>query len=175
MATVPTMRTWTDTEVVDASMMNSNVRDMGNYVLGPPHTFIRQTVAQSLTSSTWTAITFDTEEVDSDGGHSTVTNTSRYTGQTAGWYFVAGLASFAANATGTRRIRFNLNGAAMNASEATTSAQGVGATGIGVTRMVYLNVGDYIEVFAYQSSGGALNTSVNTESQSQLSVLWIST
>lgn len=45
----------------------------------PPTAELIQTVGQSVPNGTWGIITFDSEVEDSHGGHSTVTNTSRYT------------------------------------------------------------------------------------------------
>lgn len=47
---------------------------------------MRRTTTQSITASTWTAISFDAEDFDAAGGHNTGTNTSRYTVQASGKY-----------------------------------------------------------------------------------------
>lgn len=177
MATVPTMRTWTDTEVVDASMMNSNIRDALNFLLSRPKFQGRQTVAQSIPNTGFTSITFDVEDVDTDGGHSTVTNTSRYTAQTAGYYLCSGHATFVnTSAGGDRRAILALNGTAVNGSNGNNTSDASVPYSVPVNTMyIYLNIGDYIELQVSQSSTGALNTNVSGSYQSMLSVLWIST
>ena len=81
-----------------------------------PHAFLRQTSNQSIVFGAWTAVTFDTEDVDTHSGHSTSVNTSRYTAAVAGWYHVVGRGSFAANSTGHRGVRIAKNGSVVNGS-----------------------------------------------------------
>ncbi|WP_433114302.1 hypothetical protein [Micromonospora sp. CA-246542] len=42
------------------------------------------------------------------------------------------------------------------------------------TAVIYLNEGDYLELKAYQSSGGSLNTAVGNDEQASMDVLWVS-
>jgi hypothetical protein len=173
MATLPSFRTWVTGEIVTAAELNSNVRDSGNFFLSWPVFEGRQTVAQSLANNTNTAITLDTEDVDSDNGHSTSTNTSRYTAATAGRFEVQGKVGFASNATGTRVAWCAKNGTAINGSGVQMSPAAGGAVSLMATpRMtVFLNGStDYVETLALQTSGGALNTDVVTLDQSILSV-----
>lgn len=139
-----------------------------------PYARLRQTVAQSLTNATYTAVTFTTEDYDSVGGHSTSVNTSRYTAQVAGAYGFAGGGAFAVNAAGTRSSRWALNGTAI----AGTTSPGFDPTitSVVVARplIVQLAVGDYIELQLRQSSGGALNTSVTSDDQTTMSVWYVS-
>lgn len=144
---------------------------------GMPICIVRQTAAQSLTSGAWTALLFDTEEVDRDGMHSTVTNTSRLTAVTAGYYWSAGISAFSANATGPRGAALSINGTrvAGRAAECMAVTAGSTNTATPTASIVFLNVGDYLELQALQTSGGSLNTSVLSDVQSSLSVLWVST
>lgn len=177
MATVPTTRTWVAGEIVTAAYMNNTIRDVDNWLLAPAICKVRQTVAQSLTTSgTPAAITFDAEDVDSTGMHSTVTNISRITAVYPGWYWVGGGISYAINATGVRTTAWRINGAAtpdgntLRPGFATFSAQMPARASL-----YFLNVGDYLELFATQTSGGALSTAVaNTGEQPNASVVWAS-
>lgn len=123
------------------------------------------TVAQSVNNTTLTAITFDTETHKTVSGmHSTSSNQSRLIATSAGLYTIAATVGFVANATGTRMISIRLNG--------TTALTGAGniravnsaseATYLSVTTTYRLAVNDYVEVMMYQSSGGGLNTAVDT-------------
>ena len=84
MATIPNPRTWGATEAVTAAKLNTDVRDGYNFLLATPRAVMRKTANQSIPNATLTAVTWDLEDVDTDGGHSNVTNNSRYTAQTAG-------------------------------------------------------------------------------------------
>lgn len=168
---VPSESTATVGLVLTASMWNTNVRDGVNYLLNPPVFIGVQTAAQSLVTATFTAITFDTETVDTYGGHSTVTNTSRYVAQVAGWYEVVARAGFAGNATGRRMAAVHVNGSQIRVNE--TDAVGSVAQSVEITETVFLNVGDYVETDGYQSSGGALNTQTAANFTSTMTVRWV--
>lgn len=175
MATVPSFRTWATSDVVTAAMLNSNIRDAGQFwVSNRPRALLRQTVAQNLLNNTPTAITYDVEDLDNDGGHSTSSNTSRYVAQTAGWYHVTGLVSYSTNTTGARGTRIGVNGSTVNASQslAQTSASSA-ATGILATRLVFLNAADYVEIFGFQLSGGTLATNAATDGACNMSIFWL--
>lgn len=175
MATVPVIRTFVAGEVVLASYFNTNINGPISFLLAPPLFRGRQTSAQSLTSGTFAAVTLDAEDVDSANGHSTSSNTSRYTGQYAGWYGVSGGAGFAFNATGNRALDLRVNGAVVNGTQsniATLTASSSTAQPVIATEFVFLNVNDYVELFAFQSSGGSLNTAVTTDQQSRMNAIW---
>jgi hypothetical protein len=158
MGTVPNPRTWVS-EQVTAAKLNADVRDSYNFLIATPHAVLRKSSNQVIASGAETAITWEVEVVDSDGGHSTVSNTSRYTAQTAGWYHVtATLAADCSANTGMREIVIRKNGdgntrqgrqdfwPAPNGSQfdryyLTTATH------------VFLNVNDYIELMHFQSSG----------------------
>lgn len=120
---------------------------------------VRLSSAVSLANDSGVIVNFDTENFDTDAYHSTSSNTSRLTVPTgkAGKFLVGCSAVFNASATGYRNISPRKNGSTYLGSQ---SAQNVGASGnTGVTNInVYdLAVGDYIEIDAYQNSGGSLN------------------
>jgi hypothetical protein len=110
---------------------------------------------QSIPNNTQTAILWSTETFDTDGFHSTSSNTSRITipSGKAGYYQFHFCAEYLASAAGNRYFEFRKNNTAFNvvsyvATGTTTSAP--------MTDIVNLAVGDYVEVFELQTSGGAL-------------------
>jgi len=110
----------------------------------------------SIPNATNTALTFNTESFDNDAIHGT-TNTSRLTAKTAGIYSIMGGGAFASNATGARSLGIRLNGATYIASVSVPSAGATVYTNLTVSAMFYLNANEYVEITAYQSSGGNLN------------------
>lgn len=106
---------------------------------------------------THTAATLNSEEYDTDGFHSTSSNTSRMTipSGKAGKYRVRGHAFFEANATGIRSVCIAKNGTKLRGSATRTLVPG--ATG-GISAwgewVGDLAVGDYVELMVYQTSGG---------------------
>lgn len=175
MATVPPTRVWVAGEVVTDAFMNNNVSAVLNYLLAPPHFKGLQTVAQSIANSSFVALTYDSEVTDSVGGHSTVTNTSRYAAVYAGWYRKGGGCAFAGNATGRRLHRAGVNGATVAASASSIP----GSTAVLPWSFrydeIFLNVGDFVEDFVLQDSGAALSTFVaNPEYQASMTLDWLS-
>jgi hypothetical protein len=177
MATIPSFRTWVTGEVVTAAFMNSNIRDAGNFFLSWPVFEGRQTVAQSIANASFVPITFDTEDIDTDNGHSTSTNTSRYTGQTQGRFQISGAIGYAANATGRRATGLSLNGAPINGGQTASPATTINDAEYPTrTKTMFLNGStDYVEIVAYQESGGALNTFATTGGQSSFSARMVGT
>ncbi|MEU9002586.1 hypothetical protein [Streptomyces sp. NPDC048551] len=137
-----------------------------------PIAVLQQTVTQSVANGAWAVLTFDTEITDPNGGHSTSSNTSRYTCQYAGWYRVTGRAAFATNATGSRGARIHKNGSFIQGA---ANLAGAGTlNGISeVSHILSLAVGDYLEVAGGQNSGGSLSTSYAGEAASMMYVEWI--
>jgi hypothetical protein len=120
-------------------------------------------------------VTFTTEDLDRDAAHDTVTNTSRYTAQTAGYYWVSGNCAYASNATGGRGARLAVNGTALNNSASFVQAVATAnPTAVPLpARLVFLAVNDFLELQGMQTSGGALNSSVSSDIGSALAVAWM--
>lgn len=113
---------------------------------------------QSISNNTLTALTFNNELFDTDGFHSTSTNTSRLTVPSgkAGYYQIYGTTIFDTNATGKRYLNINKNGSLLfSGGELLASSTLYISSIVGIT--ANLAEGDYIEFIAYQNSGGALN------------------
>lgn len=176
MATVPVTRTAVAGEVVTASHFNDNIRDPLNFLLSTPLLEVRNiTTPTSCTNGAWTTLTFNTEDVDSAGMHSTSVNTSRATAVYPGWHQCSGATSFEADATGQRGARWAKNGTAIDAGEVLINTTGAFGPSVAArTKQIFLNVGDYVELQAYQNRGSALNTSVLSTSQAGMSVRWVS-
>lgn len=176
MATVPVTRTFVAGEVVTAPHFNDNIRDPLNFLLAPPILEVRNiTTAQSISDNTWTPFTFNTEDVDSSGMHSTSSNTSRATAVYPGWYQFSGATSFEANSTGQRGARWAKNGTELDGGEALAIATSSFAPSIVArTKQIFLNVNDYVELQGYQNRGSALNSSILTTTQAGMSARWVS-
>jgi hypothetical protein len=168
--------TFTAGTVLTAAQLNSNLRDPINFIITPPLLICRQAVAtQPLTNGVWTPINMDAEDIDRDGMHSTVTNPSRATAQTAGYYDVCGIVSIASNATGARAAKLSINTVDVPGRAASGMAAGALISAPEITGTLFLNVGDFVETRGNQVSGTTLNTSINTDFQSSMTCRWVST
>ena len=114
--------------------------------------------AQSISNVTGTAVTFDTENFDTNSFHSTSVNTDRMTIPTGlgGKYLVVGTFDWAANAVGQRVGYIYLNAGLRYAVSVNNMGASVGNT-TQVSGIVEATAGDYISLSCYQDSGGALN------------------
>jgi hypothetical protein len=127
-----------------------------------PYAVIRQTVAQALSSGASASILFDAEDIDTNNGHSTTTNTSRWTCPTGkpGWYSANWVGGFVSNATGDRLGWISISGGATRYAVNLGSAASGHQTYIGGSDRFFLNAGDYVQLSLEQYSGGSLNTDV---------------
>ena len=119
---------------------------------------VRNSADISVSNATVTTLNFDTEVFDTDGFHSTSTNTSRLTVPSgkAGYYWIWNQIAIATNSTGRRFSTIYKNGATtlfQNEPQANSNFYTMPVCGT----VAYLAVGDYVEAQAYQASGGSLN------------------
>jgi hypothetical protein len=112
--------------------------------------------AQSVANESWTTLTFTaTDRFDTDVIHDTSTNPSRLTCKTAGKYIIIGQVEWTANATGERVIRILKGGSTEVGKTGDSSVSNVSHTQ-NVLTLVDLAVNEYVELSAYQTSGGSL-------------------
>lgn len=117
---------------------------------------------QSIVTATLSTLSFNQERYDQDGlgtstMHDNATNNSRLTAKVAGKYRISANISFAANATGYRRVFLRINAGDLIAATS-APANSVSMDTYLVCACDYdLAVNDYIEVRVEQNSGGNLN------------------
>jgi hypothetical protein len=119
--------------------------------------------AQTIASSTYTAITWNLETVDTDAFHSTVTNTSRFTIPSGkdGKYQITARILWAGNNTGRRIMDIYKNGSSSSFGYNESAAPSSNVyTNAGVFTFTAV-AGDYFECYMFQTSGGNLATSAS--------------
>lgn len=134
-----------------------------NFQMFKPVAQLYSVAVQSVPSGAATPLTYDTERIDNDpdgiGGHSTSVNTSRFTARYPGWYRISGRYTYAANATGFRGVAVGVNGTQLPDTFAVGPTPSAGLSGhVATSGEAFLNVNDYAELLAQQTSGGGLNT-----------------
>jgi hypothetical protein len=168
--TVPAMSGQSPGNPIASSLWNAQVVALGIWVVRPViFNYWQNATAQSLANNTATAIAWDTYGADSDAGYASATPT-RFTAAVAGWYSISGTAVFAANATGARTAQIAVNGAAVPFGFGQAAAAASVRTAISAEIIYHLAVGDYVELWATQSSGAALATAQG----SCLNLNWLS-
>ena len=130
-----------------------------NLAYAPPRCFLYQTATSSFpTSGTAAVVTFDTEQSDPLGWHSTVTNTERVTPTIPGWYHVSAGVCYASNATGYRFGQILVNGNTIAAEVRVPSTSAVQVP-VNLSGYVQLNgTTDYVLLRGLQTSGGSLSS-----------------
>lgn len=129
--------------------------------------------SQSVTITTYTPVNLQQETIDSIGGHSTTTNTPRYTPNVAGWYEVSGVVQWQGSASGT----FREAGIAKNGTTYVTG--GYSRVPMNATAqlmptpvvLVYLNgTTDYVQMIAYSDAG----TNIGNIAPNSMVAKWVS-
>ena len=118
------------------------------------------TAAASVSSGVETVVSLDSEDFDTDGFHSLVTNTSRLTIPVglAGIYVVSASIGFGANSAGIRTTHIYKNGATEIAAIQIGPAPSASvSTVLPVVWIGQLADGDYVEIKAEQNSGSTLS------------------
>ncbi|MFE2712207.1 hypothetical protein ACFXKI_09515 [Streptomyces mirabilis] len=158
-----------------AALWNAQVKALNDFLSAPPVFSGYATTTQSIPNgNAMTALNFDTEILDSDGGHSTVTNTSRYTATVPGLYLVFGFVGWANTSGGDRRIQIALNGASVIGSAVSMDPGQPVIHGLASSAFVTMNgATDYVEVQAGHTAAANLLTSTGSFAPA-MRVVWIS-
>lgn len=122
---------------------------------------LRRSTAFSVPNSAITAVSWESASYDTDVFFSAGSPTRLTIPSNATVARLTANVSFDANATGVRAVYIYKNGAEMPGARVTaTAASGITTSLKVVSDPVQVFPGDYFEVRAYQSSGGALNADI---------------
>lgn len=128
----------------------------------PPHVAARHSASQSITTTIWSALVFNTEDEDTAAFHSTASNTDRFVIPASGLYLCCAALEYAANSTGQRLIGFQVNGTPsagpnLKGRGTYTSPSATYNAVMNCSAVNKLTAGDILRVLTYQDSGGGLN------------------
>lgn len=182
--TVPAPVFETAGSVIQSSLWNAGPKAMGDFYLSPPMFRGHQSASQSVPSNTYVAMSLDVTDVDTENGHSNVTNNTRYTCQVPGWYLVEGFTALTANtaAQSIMQVQVALNTPLPLSGGGPNTVPGLeqwivkpannftSASGSG---MVGLSTGDFLEVWVWHDSGSTINTAPNTDLCPTLNMVWL--
>jgi len=122
--------------------------------------YLSGTAQQTISATTETAVTWNTEVYDTDSYHDNSTNNSRITipSGKSGYYEISIKIQWQENANGGHRTVYLIKNGSTYAHGGTSNTPN-GTVGIGVDLVMTINLtaGDYIETKVYQNSGGNLN------------------
>lgn len=144
-------RTWVATNVLTAAQLNTDVRDNMLW-LGTRKGFkIRRVAVQSIATGTTTAVTFDTEDSDTDAFGAVAATTYTIPTGLDGLYAITADAVFAAAAGTTPFLRIIAGGVSHDFPMASAVSDG------SATVVVPLAATNTIGVSVFQNSGGSVN------------------
>lgn len=121
---------------------------------------VSNSVGQSINNSSKTLITWDTEQIDTNTFHSTSSNTGRMTIPTGqdGTYRVFAQLSYSGSVLGNARQVYIRKNNTTDVAFSAQAADGVaGDQSINAVLLITLVATDYLEVYGFQNSTGALN------------------
>jgi len=154
--------------IIDGAVASADYADdsvTGAKLGSPAYVQAYRNAGLSLSDAVFTVVDLTSEQADSDGFHSTGTNPSRLivpTGLGGIYAFVGQMSYQNTSGAGGRQINIRKNAAGSNSGGTSVAVAGVPAmtsnnTTINACGLVPLADADYIEMFGYQSSGGALS------------------
>jgi len=135
---------------------------------------VYHSIDQTLSNNLGAQLAFDSEIYDTDNIHDNTTNNSRLTCKTAGKYIISASVvweAFVGAANAVVQITIRLNGTT-NISSIKTPHSGAASVSIiqNVTTVFDLDVNDYIEVRAYQNSGGDLDVLAASNNSAEFTI-----
>jgi spore coat protein U-like protein len=150
------------TGTVPPAAWGDQVRDNFESHEDPPACSCFRNTSQAVPSgSTLGALNANDENYDNDSMHSTVTNNSRITINTAGRYTFLAVVTFQANASGNRALAFTVDGTTNYLVELFPSGQGTNSCVMSGTRTIVLAAAQYVECQIWQNSGSTLNVTLD--------------
>lgn len=128
----------------------------------------------SAPNNTVVTVTFNSEAIDTNGFHSTTTDTSRLTVPSgkAGYYWIYADLQYAANTANKYNAQISVNGNTI-AAQSQGSAGGDFNTSVPIFTVQSLAVGDYVELKARQITGGTVDVKLGNSNETTFGMYYI--
>jgi hypothetical protein len=177
---IPTQVQHSTGDLVTGRVWNSGPKALNDFLSNRP-SFLgaRGASFQSVANNTWTAVVWLAGLLDTDSGYSSAVNSSRYTCQVAGWYWVKGAVAWdgsgVSGASGAGRIDTAVakNGTIVVGSSQFLTRANLVNSGQQASALVQLAVGDYVELWVRQITGATQYLYSAYDTLNGLHVLWV--
>lgn len=161
---VPVPRTYVAGELLNATILNGDIRDTQNFLLAPPSAKAYRTANKAAGHDSWVLYDLNVEAWDwpTTAMHDNSTNNSRIIAPEPGKYFVETQTRWAADADGHRSWMVRKNSASNIAGGSlvlnhTQDAVPAGSHVDGTGGMTQLSASDYLELFTYHNAGASID------------------
>ncbi len=174
---IPTVRDWGATESITEAKLDE-ISTALNFLLAPPRSYAYKSSNGALANTTWDALNLTAEAYDSHAAHDNATNNTRLTAPEPGLYNITAHVTFDINSAGIRGLDIRKNAAAVQTGGTDLALVIIAGNATTEARLIatvdhQLTASDYVEVFAYQSSGASLNVLGGAAALSFLSFRWV--
>lgn len=171
---VPSVGTQQTGNLVTAQVWNSGVQAVNNFLSNRPAFRANSTAGQSVPNNSWQPIQFNSVLLDTDAGHSSIVNNTRYTCQVAGVYWVKGSIAWNPDSSAACRTDTSIakNGSTVSGSATFMYRLTFEFTGYAASTLLRLNVGDYVELWVRQFSG--VTFSPPATPAPDINLIWVS-
>lgn len=173
---VPAPRTWVDQEFVSAAKLNSDIRDMVNWLNNPPNIDLSMfnNGGGTVVANTQFDVPWAFELRKQDVMHTSDGNPERAICQTPGIYFVTARIEYNAESgivTGHRDMHININGTTERTGDNGDQPGASTTTRLSCASTAPLNAGDWVNVRLFQTADDANGITISDECQ--LSLRWL--
>lgn len=164
--------------LVSGELWNSGPKALNDFLSNRPAAQATDSIIQSIATNTWTAMTYGTNYLDTDGIHNTVVNSQMFFAQVAGWYWVRGSISINPSGFGNGAARIDTaiarnGGIIVGSSQFLTKGANVDCAQQ-ASSLVHLNPGDRVEMWFRQFTGITITTDTGTVGiDNGFTVVWI--
>lgn len=136
----------------------------------------RRAATQNFTTAVTAALSWDTEDIDTHGGHDLVTNPTRYTipAGFGGYWQLGGGIGWGNGTAGRRGCFWRKNGADLDGASTFIFPNSAGTVSVPARPIVVqCAAGDYIELAGFQESGGTLGTTTTGSSHPSIDMAYL--
>lgn len=151
-----TLVTLTDDILQQVADMQAQIRRLQNSIVPDIRARVRRTTDQTIGTSSTSAIQFDsTEDFDTASMHDSVTNNTRVYAPVTGCYLTGGGAEWESNSSGNaRNLLIIINGTTTIDNDLRSPVSGNVTRQTVASTPFEMQAGDYVELYAFQNSGG---------------------
>lgn len=160
-------------QLITGALWNAGPKALCDFITNPPLFRSLASSASATAAGTWYPASLTNTIIDTESGHSNVTNPSRYTAQVPGWYWVEGYFAWdVGGSQGRFECSIAKNGTIVPGA-AQFSTRNNDLQSLSASTLVQLSAGNYVETWGRQNSGTTINTFIGSDLCPSMNVMWV--